>query len=162
MRFAKGKLFFDREEIRCLPYDESDKDYYAFLKEARAKGFRQVIVTSEVMLGFITFIYSEMQQKVYKIEFMEEDDELDAEIKDLLRRVEHNPYAISLLIEKLRFLAEKSSIDIKRVYIKGNYQNSEENYFIQANGIIGVDETHYVPVIKEISAFVKRCLQEWG
>ena len=159
MRFAKGKLFFDNEEIRCLPYDESAVDYYAFLKESRAKGYRQVIVTSEVMLDFITFIYSEKQQKVYKIELMEEDDELETEIKELLRKVDDNPYTISLLIEKMRFLAEKSSIDIKRVYIKGNYQDGAENYFIQANGIIGVDKTHYASVVKEISAFVKRCLQ---
>lgn len=159
MRFAKGKLFFDKEEIRCIPYDESAVDYYAFLKEARAKGYRQVIVTSELMLDFITFIYSEKRQKVYKIELMEEDDELETEIKELLRKVDDNPYSISLLIEKLRFLAEKSSIDIKRVYIKGKYQDGGENYFIQSNGIIGIDETHYAFVTKEISAFVKRCLQ---
>lgn len=159
MRFAKGKLFFDKEEIRCIPYDESAMDYYTFLKESRAKGYRQVIVTSEVMLDFITFIYSEKQQKVYKIELMEEDDELELEIKELLRKVDNNPFSISLLIEKLRFLAEKSSIDIKRVYFKGNYQDGTENYFIQSNGIIGVDEIHYASMTKAISAFVKRCLQ---
>ena len=160
MRFVKGKLFFDKGEIKCISYDDSAIDYYAFLKESRAKGYRQVIITSEVMLDFITFIYSEKQQKVYKIEFIEEDDGLEIEIKELLRKIEKNPYAISILIKKLRFLAEKSSIDIKRVYIKGDYQNGAENYFIQANGIIGVDETHYVSVTEEISAFVKRCLQE--
>ena len=159
MRFTKGKLFFDKEEIRCLPYDESAMDYYAFLKESRANGYRQVIVTSEVMLDFITFIYSEQRQKVYKIELMEEDDELELEIKELLRKVDNNPFSISLLIEKLRFLAEKSSIDIKRVYFKGNYQDGTENYFIQSNGIIGVHKTHYASVAKVISAFVKRCLQ---
>lgn len=159
MRFDKGKLFFDKEEIRCIPYDESAVDYYAFLKEARTKGYRQVIVTSEVMLDFIMFIYSEKRQKTYKIELMEEDDELETEIKELLRKVDDNPYSISLLIEKLRFLAEKSSIDIKRVYIKGIYQDGAENYFIQSNGIIGVDETHYASVTNEISVFIKRCLQ---
>ena len=158
MRFAKGKLFFNKGVIQCLPYDERVMDYYAFLKESRAKGYRQVIVTSEVMLDYITFIYSEKQQKVYKIEFMEEDDELDTEIEELLSKINDNPYIITLLIEKLRFLSEKSSIDIKRVYIKEIHQDITVNYFIQANGIIGVDETHYVSVTNEICAFVKRCL----
>jgi len=159
MRFAKGKLFFNRDEIECLSYDESAVDYYAFLKESRAKGYRQVIVTSEVMLDLIAFIYSAKQQKVYRIELMEEDDELQIEIKELLKNIDVNPYAIHLLIEKLRFLAEKSSIDIKRVYIKSNHTGDSENYFIQANGIIGVDEMHYASVTQEISAYVKRCLK---
>ena len=60
-------------------------------------------------------------------------------------------------MEHIRFLSEKSSIDIKRVYFKGrNIKKDAVNFYLQANGIIGVDRGNY----EEISNIIKNQAME--
>ena len=56
------------------------------------------------------------------------------------------------LVERLNFLSEKSSIDIQRVYFKGrDSKNIAINFYLQCNGIIGIDKEHYSLISSKIS-----------
>ena len=69
-----------------------------------------------------------------------------------------NKAYLSELLEKLRFLSEKSSIDLKKIYIKGTWDNYNVNYFIQSNGIIGVNKESFKKVSEELKNLVEGCL----
>ncbi len=156
MTFIKGKLYFVNGNIVCLPYDDQ-ADYSAFLKTSAANGHRQVIVTSEIMLDYIAYIYSEKNRKVYEIDFMDEDREGAEEINEMLLKINGDPSYVRLLIEKLIPHVAKSSIGIKKVHIKDNLEGFAD-YYVQANGIVCADEAHFLSVTKELCDFVKKCL----
>lgn len=56
MTFKKAKLFRfkkdQNERITCISYDDNE-EYYSFLREYRSKGYRQVIITTEIMIKII-------------------------------------------------------------------------------------------------------------
>ena len=63
------------------------------------------------------------------------------------------------LIEKLNFLSEKSSIDIQRIYFKGRGNDGGAiNFYLQSNGIIGIDKKNFSSISNEISNLIERCL----
>ncbi len=162
MVFKKAKLFRIKENmkecIRSIPYDDT-VEYYTFLKECRAKGYRQVIVTSEIMLQVIRKACLENNYTIYKIEFAVEDSELEVEVQKLIQRTIKNPAYFCDLVEKIKFLLEQSSIDLRRVYIKGAYEGSYTPvFFLQSNGILGINNEFYECLSKEISAVVEGCL----
>ena len=134
VRYVKGKLFrkIDTfpQKITCLAMDDS-VEYYDFLKKCHINGFRQIIITSEIMIKFIDYFVLDFNYEIYSIEFMEDD-------KDL-----------SKLKEQLLFLSEKSSIEIQRIYFKGrDAQGRALNFYLQSNGIFGINDAHY-PIISE-------------
>ncbi len=162
MKDVKGKLFWKvdsiTQKITCLTMDESI-EYYNFLKKCHSDGFRQIIVTSEIMIKLIEYFVLESNYTLYSIDFMEEDKELEEEIQSLLEMCSNNVAYLSKVIEKLHFLSEKSSIDIQRIYFKGrDAENNAIKYFIQSNGIVGINEKHFLPISKEISNLIERCL----
>ena len=109
----------------------------------------QLLRVSVIKKGFV----------IYKIEFAEEDCELENEIKNLLRNIENNPACFGDLINKIKFLSEQSSIDIRRVYIKGKYNGKfTPNFYIQSNGILGINAESYDDLSNGISTLVERCL----
>lgn len=162
MVFEKAKLFWKKENTKeCIcsvPYNDK-VEYYTFLRDCKAKGYRQVIVTSEIMLQVIRKVCLENGYSVYKIEFAEEDLELEQEVQNLIQMVAKNSAYFGDLIEKLKFLSEQSSIDLRRVYIKGSYGGSRTPvFFLQSNGILGTNGESYESLSKEISAVVEGCL----
>ena len=62
------------------------------------------------------------------------------------------------LIEKLRFLAETSSIDISRIYISGRSKDGKAlDLYIQSNGIVAAnDAADYI--LSKINTLIERCL----
>ena len=97
---------------------------------------------------------------VYKIELAEEDEELEKEIDQLLTKTRHNSSYFALLLEKIQFLSERSSIDLFRVYVKNQYQENTSclNFFLQSNGIIGIDSEHFENQSKKICEIVEEYL----
>ncbi|MEE0009584.1 MAG: hypothetical protein U0I79_02315 [[Eubacterium] siraeum] len=87
MTFKKAKLFRfkkdQNERITCISYDDNE-EYYSFLREYRSKGYRQVIITTEIMIKIIETSVLNDNLFVYKIELAEEDEELEKEIDQLL------------------------------------------------------------------------------
>lgn len=153
MRFKKGKLFWHKEKVCCLPYDDKNAEYHDFLRRAKENGYEELLLTNEMMLEIISYACLEKQQKVYNIEFNEEDAELEAETRELLRKINDTSGNTSLLIENLKNLII-SSVTIKRIYIMGNSGNGIEDCFIQNNGIIGIDEAHYPAAAEELCRFI--------
>lgn len=127
MTFKKAKLFRfkkdQNERITCISYDDNE-EYYSFLREYRSKGYRQVIITTEIMIKIIETSVLNDNLFVYKIELAEEDEELEKEIDQLLTKTQHNSSYFALLLEKIQFLSERSSIDLFRVYVKTNIKKT--------------------------------------
>lgn len=94
MKFEKAKLFLKKENseeiIESVLYDDN-VEYYTFLRECKAKGYSQVIVTTEIMMRILREFVIKKGFLVYRIEFAEEDCELENEIKNLLKNIETNP-----------------------------------------------------------------------
>lgn len=163
MIFSKAKLFrkteVSQEMICAVEYDDN-MEYYTFLRNARTEGYRQIIVTSEVMIQLIRMACMDKGYSVYKIEFAEEDLDLEQEMNFLIQKASVNSACLADLIDKIKFLAEQSSIDIRKIYIKGAYNGAAfaPNFFVQSNGIIGVNKESYDSLSKEISTVVERCL----
>lgn len=162
MKFQKAKLFWKMDSttkhIQCVLYDDN-VEYYTFLRKCRDEGYRQVIITAEIMIQIIRYACLEKEHKIYKIEFVEDDSELESEINSILQAMTQKPAYLTELLDKLKFLSEKSSIDLKRIYIKGAYNDKfTDNYYIQSNGIIGINKESFNKVSTEISALVERCL----
>lgn len=162
MVYEKAKLFWKvngiSKDVFCVNYDDS-KEYYAFLKQCHDKGYRQIIITSEIMVGLIKYYVLEKGLSVYDIQFMEEDQDLTDEVSNLLTLISKNGIFLGKLIEKLNFLSEKSSIDIHRIYFKGrNSENVAVNFYLQSNGIIGIDKKNYSFISDEIGNLIERCL----
>ncbi len=163
MVFKKAKLFWKneatKETINCVLYDDNT-EYYTFLRKYKSEGYRQVIVTAEIMLQVIRMAVIEKEFAVYKIEFAEEDHELEEEVKNLLHLIEKKPAYFGDLLAKIKFLSEQSSIDIRRIYIKGKYNGEyAPNFYLQSNGILGINNESFNDLSKEIGAFVERCLR---
>lgn len=158
----KAKLFWKvnstSKNVFCVSFDDN-AEYYTFLKQCHNDGYRQIIITSEIMVSLIEHFVLEKNILVYDIVFMEDDDALKDEISNLLTTVSTNIVFLNKLIEKLNFLSEKSSIDIQRIYFKGrNSDGIAVNFYLQSNGIVGIDKRNYDSVSNEISNLIERCL----
>lgn len=158
--YVRTKLFWkmdaDARKIHCVSYDSSI-DYYAFLRNCHDQGYKQVIISSEIMIQLIREACLGKGYKITKIEFDEEDAELEEEIQVILRLMDdRNPAYFCDLVDKLNFLAERSSIGIKRVYIRGLYaEDYIESYFLQSNGIIGINKESF----SQISSYISTCIE---
>ncbi len=162
MVYEKAKLFWKANDISkdifCIPFDDN-VEYYAFLKQYHDDGYRQIIITSEIMVSLIEHFVLDKGLSVYNIEFMEDDPDLKDEIESLLTMVSDNRAFFGKLIEKLNFLSEKSSIDIQRIYFKGrSNEGTAINFYLQSNGIIGINQKSYSFISDEISNLIARCL----
>lgn len=162
MRYVMGKVFYDTLGVmKCISYDNANVEYYSFLRECRNNGLHQVIITSEMMIELIKTSYTDYGRKISKIEFMEEDFDADEQVNCLLKAIESNPYQLTKLLDYLMLIAEKSSVEIKRIYINGPYVDGKaDSFFVQSNGIIGINRESYDLISKEICTFTERCLFE--
>lgn len=162
MQYEKGKLFFTFidgvKHITDIPYNP-ETEYYTFLKKCFDSGYRQIIITSSIMLQIIEQYIFSRKFDIMKIEFMEDDDDLNNIVEQYLKNVQVDRAYYQKLLENLKFLCEKSSIEIKRVYFKGKLDSGDyTNVFIQVNGIIGINRAQYQEEIAALSQQIERCL----
>lgn len=114
MALRKAKLFWKPgdndapKEIFAFPYDDK-VGYRSFVKELQDQGYRQAIVTSEIMIQIILAFALE-HLRIQEIETIEDDEELQEQINELLDRcyASTNPAWYGELIEQLDSLAESS------------------------------------------------------
>ena len=162
MVYEKAKFFWKvndaSKDIFCISFND-DMEYYTFIKQYYDDGYRQIIITSEIMIGLIEHFVLEKGLFVYNIEFIEDDQDLKDEIENLLSIISRDRAFLGKLIEKLNFLSEKSSIDIQRIYFKGRGNDGgATNFNLQSNGIIGIDKKNFSSISNEISNLIERCL----
>lgn len=154
MRYVKGQLVFDGEKIGCAVYDDETEIYPSFLKRLKREGREKISVPLRSALDYASFICSEWKMEICGVEFMEEDLEIEAEAKALLREAENGRKSRLWAVEGIRLLAEDRPVDVKRIRFKGILNGSPCMHFIQSNGLVGADAEHYAAVIDELCAFM--------
>lgn len=145
MQYEKAKFFFDDKKgnVHCIPYNDKI-NYYSFIKRYREEGYNQLIITSQIMISLIQFLVHEKNLIVYEVEFMEENIELDQKIKILLSKLKADFSLLPYFLDELRFLEDKSSIEIKKLSFKGRDEAGRAiNLYIQVNGIIAINSEMY-------------------
>ena len=144
MKQIKQKLFWksiqDYKNICAISWDESELDYYAFIKNIVDEGFHQVAVNAEMMVGLISLIAQNSNWSISQIDMMEDDEELDEELQTLIKRTQSNRGTYITLINTLNHLVEESSLEIKRIYIESKLNDVYEDMFIQINALCGVSD----------------------
>lgn len=143
MTYWKGKLFWkiaeNKKKISIIEWEEKNQEYYAFIRQKIEDGYHQISITAEMMLDLITIIAQNNEIYVNQIEMMEEDTEVEDELNTLVENCKRNRGILLNLIERLRYLADESSIEIKRIYfVEKNKENETKIIFLQVNGIIGL------------------------
>lgn len=162
MTFKKAKLFRfkkdQNERITCISYDDNE-EYYSFLREYRSKGYRQVIITTEIMIKIIEtsvlndnlFVYNSN----YNIEISPDDKKLklDAikgfkgDTDDLQTKVTATGESVMNIISTLSFLLESNNLN--QVKVDLNYSKhsnitltlQKDTVCIDPNSYCGIFET---------------------
>lgn len=121
MKMKTGKLFYgiEKKQVSVVEYDSSSGDYYALILEAQKKGCRQVILTSDIMIKIAEVFLTTESATITDIAFFVEDDNLQKEIAKLIELMRQNSAYWGALKDKLKFLSEDDSIDIKKSVYKG-------------------------------------------
>lgn len=158
MKMKTGKLFFDvlKESVKVIDYDLS-QEYYSLIKSAQENNCRQVIITSDIMIGLAEYLLTMEKATITNISFFVDDEELQQEIDRILKSLQNNPAYWGTLKTKLDFLSKHDSIDIKEM----SFHNISQSYFarIVVNGIISISEPKYKKLSSKIATFVEECLQ---
>ncbi|MBD5836029.1 hypothetical protein [Lactobacillus delbrueckii] len=158
MQYQKSKFFWKQENGHKLiisePYDDNC-EYYSYLKEKRNVGMSQVIITSRLMIELIKTIYTQYKGSVSKIEFAEEDDELDEQTNRILESLRNERAYLTNLLELLQALNEKTSIDISRIYFRLEYQDQDIAAYLQANGIVGINAIDGKELLTKMCRFLE-------
>lgn len=152
------KFFLDEaNKINKVEYSPIDqKGYFEFVKSQYEKGFKQVIITSKMMLEILSY-YFYNNYRVNEIEFCEEDYDLDNEIRNILLKIERDRGEFNTLLKKLDCIAEDSSIDIAKIKMTSLKQvdNKYFSFTLRVNGIFSVnnenliEENKILKIIKE-------------
>ncbi|WP_426348678.1 hypothetical protein ACPWSR_13100 [Alloiococcus sp. CFN-8] len=162
MKMLLGKLFtkyYDagNKEIINIGYNPEDyTDYYSFVKTQHVLGYRQVILTSEIMIELVKYYFLERKFKVVSIDLMEEDSHLSSDLEYIIEKTTCDRAYFANLIKHLDFISEKSSIDIKKIELAGKENNNYIKTFFQVNGIVGVSRDEYNNELSKISPKIKR------
>lgn len=150
MKNKIGKLFQDIQTRKVSAFEYVEKnEYYAFVEKVQKQGNNQCIFTSDIMLNFMEHFLYEHNAQITAIEFMIDDEVLQGEIADLLKKMCVQPVFWDKLKRKLLFLSEDSCIEIKRV----DFKCVNDNFLltIMVNGLFIVTDSSYEVVAEELS-----------
>ena len=154
MQNKTGKLFQDNQTRKVTAYEYIEKnEYYPFVEAIQRQGMNQCIITSDIMLKFMEYFLYKYNAKITAIEFMIEDDILQEEINEILKRMDVQPAFWEKLKQKLHFLSEENCIDLKSILIKCQ----DENFILRilVNGLFTVTDSSYDAVAKELSSLME-------
>lgn len=163
MQFCKGKLFWKNENnlycIKNIKWSEDKIDYFSFLKEQRNLQYHQILISSETYISLLKYMIINKSFTLVKIKFMEEDVEYNEEISSILANMNSNPSYLIYLLDVLKPISEKSSIEIKSMYFKKrNSYGEAQQFYIQSNGVVGINCESFNEVSDLICEFVKGCV----
>ena len=154
-----GKLFksSSTNKICYFSYD-AKKNYYAFIQEILQQGYHQCIITSHIMIKIIEYYILSGNVEVTSIEFMIEDDELEEDITNTLKLMKKNLGYWEILKQKLFFLSENDSIEMKRVSFRKMVEKGSL-FSVQVNGIVTTSDFDFDNVLKSISKIMEECIK---
>lgn len=164
MKYDKFKLFWkvddSKKNVEIEYWDEQAKDYYSLIKEQMEKGYHQISITAELMLGYISQISEDEKINIEKIELMEDESDENRELNELVELCRSNRGMLVKILEKLHYLEDESSIEIKRVYFtEKTGERKYESFFIQVNGVLGSSNIE-IASIKKLKEYVKETINE--
>lgn len=162
MKYKHGKIFKKASpkivELAAFDYVPSTDEYYTFVRKQREAGYRQVIITSEMMIKLMKKYFLERKFRIASVEFMIEDGALENQVHDILKKLNGDRGYFNLLIDKLTFLVEETSIDIKKVEFKRREDNHSLSLHIQVNGIFGVNEADFDDESEVLIRAIEGCM----
>src|SRR5699024_1555428 len=129
--------------FKLVDYPET-KNYSELIKEEKLKGYRQVIINSEIMIKIIT---NAMQKKDIILKSITLNDAVDQyfreEIDMKVKQCRDNPLVLSELLTNLAWTSEDGSIDIEKVAFA--YLTNDQFHYITVicNGVLSVTEIDY-------------------
>ena len=155
----QGKLFRNNDsgKVECAEYDVN-QNYYAFIQDKQKEGYNQCIVTSDIMIEIMQCFLLNNRVEITSINFMVDDNELESEIQTILSSMKQNAGYWEILKNKLSFLSQNDSIEIKKV----NYRLLTGNgalFSIQVNGIVTISENQYDAISNKISSIMEGCIK---
>lgn len=154
---TKGKLFIDeKKNIKIEEYDYNNIDYFEVIKREKIKGFKQVILTSEIMINLISNYFYLRRFRIIKISFIEEDETLLEDANYYIDNLKRNRNSFKDLEDWLEVLNSDDSIDIKQVIIQGKSTESENEITIilNVNGTFITEDAYF----KKESEYLKNNL----
>ena len=154
-----GKFFYSSSngKIVFFPY-ELQTGYYELIKKASDDGFRQCIITSDIMIRVIEHLLFDNNGELNSIQFMIDDEELQAEVGALIKRMKNNSALWSKLRDKIEFLDNSESIEIKSIELRCK---TVDSFLIKllANGVICVSENQYSMATQQIAGILEGCIR---
>ena len=156
-----AKLFIDKNENKMVKimYSPSQDEYYKIVKEGCTKGYKQIILTSNIMATILKDYFYKCHVEILNIEFMEEDESLKQEINSILTNISEDRAHFAELINTINFLSKESSIDIKKIEMKyKNIENKSIRISIQVNGIYSVNEKYFEDESQRLLRLIGGCL----
>ena len=155
----QGKLFKSNisNRVDCIEYD-SNQNYYAFIQDKQSDGYNQCIVTSDIMIHILQHFILNGGVEVTSIEFMVEDEDLETEMHSILEHMKQNSGYWEILKQKISFLSQNDSIELKRVSFR-KLTEGGVLFSVQVNGLIIVSGNEYDNIAKEISGIVGGCIK---
>lgn len=159
MNSEYGKLFknLSTNQVCCLRYDIA-KNYYVFIQKMQDKGFKQCIVTSDIMIKIIQKFILKGNIEITSIEFMVEDSELEDEIKTVLELLKQNAGYWDCLKQKLQFLSQNDSVEVKKVNFR-SLKGTGALFSIQVNGVLIISESEFDNISGIVSKIVEECIK---
>ena len=155
----QGKMFKNvvSSKVECIEYD-INQNYYSFIRDKQKKGYNQCIVTSDIMIEIIQYFLLKGGIEVTSISFMVDDEELKSEIQSILDSMKQNAAYWEILKNKLSFLSQNDSIEIKKVNFR-ILTGTGILFSVQVNGLVIVSENGYNTVCKKISNIMEGCIK---
>ena len=152
----QAKLFLNEKDlvVKEIP---KEKEYYTFVQEYIAKGYKQIIVPSDILVELLKYIFlSRDKSNIIAIEFLEEDEDFQEEINALIHKVnnEDRGYFVSLL-DKIDYVAQEQTAEIKKIRFKYRIDSELIDISISINGLLNYrNSTIVTNELKEISQFI--------
>lgn len=147
MEYRRGKLFINKDNQIFLRNMPEGFDYYGYIKEEMEKGFRQFIVTSNLMIDLIINLVRHEKLLVFAIEFAKKNSQNNKRIRPLLIELEEDRLALIDLVDELRLITEKDSIEIKNIWLQDSFdEDNKRTLLVHSNGIVIIDEDNYEPL----------------
>ena len=132
------KLFVDnKEDIKSFEFDLKDS-YYPFLKQKKDEGYKQYLITSDLMLSIIMDFLKDKKYTLISVELYDTDDKDTEEyIKNIFNDFSKDILNEKEIHEKLNYLESECSIDLTTITIK----NSDLGKIIlRSNGVFNVGD----------------------
>ncbi|WP_282799283.1 hypothetical protein ABVR74_02880 [Lactococcus lactis subsp. lactis] len=156
MGIVQAKLFLNKEKLVAIEIPE-EKKYYSFIQEYIQKGYRQIIIPSDILVELLKYIFLKKENsKIIDIEFLEEDEKFQEEIDNLIHKTnnEDRGYFVSLL-DHINYVAQDKTVEIKKVRFKYRVDGKLIDISISINGLLNYkNNTNVSNEIKNISQFI--------